>query len=74
MTAVRTDALRPGDRVATFHGSGVVRTVARVVPSGWLNSGGLPIFYVLYAEEHTAEWGEGNSALAATLWAMAGAS
>lgn len=60
--------LEPGDRVQLP--AGIVRTVAKVEPNGWLNYRNRPLFDVLYLEGRTPEWGHGNSASEASTWTV----
>lgn len=63
---VRTDELEPGDRLL-IEGRHV-RTVAAVVPLGYVNRLDEPIFAVRYAEGDMPEWSAGNSGIARSLW------
>lgn len=58
--------LQPGDRVRL--GRTVVRTVATVTDSGYVNAQDAPIYSVRYVEGDTAEWSAGNSGTAASVW------
>jgi hypothetical protein len=63
----RTDELEPGMRVVLP--GGIVRTVAAVEPSGFVNRADLPIYNVLWLEPGDERWtGSGNSGIAASLW------
>jgi hypothetical protein len=70
---LRTDELQPGMQVI-LPAKGVVRTIDRIIDSGWLNDHNQPIFYVYWAEGRTVAWSEGNSGIASTLWTVANSS
>lgn len=65
-----TAELLPGDRVVLP--GGLVRTVDRVVPNGWLNYRNEPIYNVMYREPAIpGVWSDGNSGIGASLWLVA---
>lgn len=64
-----TTDLRPGDRVRLS--GGIVRTVARIEPAGYVNYRNEELLAVYYREGHTAEWSGGNSAARGSLWVLA---
>lgn len=69
-SVLRTDELKAGDRVLLP--GGIVRTVDRVVESGWLNAKNEPILSVMYREPGVpGVWSEGNSGCARSLWLLA---
>lgn len=64
-----TAELVAGDRLL-INGR-LVRTVARVERSAFVNYRDEPIFYVMYAEGDTPEWSGGNSGIGSTGWTLA---
>lgn len=66
-TEKTTLELQPGDRVAIGNGR-VVRTVASVAPSGYVNRRNRPLYNVLWREGSTPEWSGGNSGTGDYLW------
>jgi len=64
-----TSELVVGDRVLLP--GGLVRTVAEVKTSEYLNYRNEPILYVMYQEGRTPEWSEGNSGIEHSLWLLA---
>lgn len=61
--------LNPGDRVS-LGGGQVVRTVALVKDSGYVNRHDRPIYSVLWREGSTPEWSGGNSGTGDYLWTV----
>ena len=70
MTVKTTLELQPGDRVVLTR-KGVVRTVAKVTPSDYVNRHNEIIYNVHYREGRDRDWSGGNSGLASTTWELA---
>jgi hypothetical protein len=62
----RTDELKPGDVVRV--NSYIVRTVDRVVPTGYISYSNEQIHNVMYRETASDEWSDGNSAAPSSVW------
>jgi metal-responsive CopG/Arc/MetJ family transcriptional regulator len=68
VTTKTTSQLERGDRVQLP--GGLVRTVDRIVPSGYVNYRNEVISSVMYAEGRTDEWSGGNSGVSGTTWTV----
>jgi len=72
MTTKTTLDLQPGDVVLIgWPVAKTRRTVARVVPNGYVNHRDEPLYNVLYAEGDTPEWSGGNSSNGSGTWQVA---
>lgn len=69
MTTKTTAQLRQGDRVQLP--GGVVRTVASVDRTEYVNHKDAPLFAVMWAEYEHGVWGRGNMAHAEHAWTLA---
>lgn len=65
-TLRETNQLQAGDRVRLI--GGLIRTVASVKANGTFNYRNQPIFDVIYREPASAQWSDGNSAIAESIW------